>query len=132
MTAEDLARRLITLIFAGRNRRDMIRRELPRTKHAGWVRKPFRIERKEGSPFSLVLRCHRCCCPERLHALSCLGEFVLRFGVDGDGPNEPEQFATQGRHNLILVLAAEGEHLVAFVKAILCFPCHLFDLVAEG
>ena len=35
---------MITLIFAGRNRRDMIRRELPRTERAGWVRKPFRIE----------------------------------------------------------------------------------------
>jgi hypothetical protein len=51
MTAEELARRLITLIFAGRNRMDMIRRELPRTKRAGWVRKPFRIEQEEGSPF---------------------------------------------------------------------------------
>ena len=51
MTAEELARRLITLIFAGRNRMDMIRRELPRTSCAGWVRKPFRIEDEEGSPF---------------------------------------------------------------------------------
>src|SRR6187200_2395521 len=30
---------------------DMIRRELPRTERAGWGRSPFRIERKEGSPF---------------------------------------------------------------------------------
>ena len=37
---------MITLIYAGRNRRDMIRRELPRTKGAGWVRKPFRIEQR--------------------------------------------------------------------------------------
>ncbi len=51
MTAEELARRLITLIFAGRNRMDMIRRELPRTKRAGWGRSPFRIEVDEGSPF---------------------------------------------------------------------------------
>jgi hypothetical protein len=51
MTAEELARRLITLIFADRNRMDMIRRELPRTSCAGRVRKPFRIEREEGSPF---------------------------------------------------------------------------------
>ena len=29
----------------------MIRRELPRTSCAGWARRPFRIERKEGSPF---------------------------------------------------------------------------------
>ena len=46
MTGEELARRLITLIFAGRNRRDMIRRELPRTRCGGWARKPFRIERR--------------------------------------------------------------------------------------
>jgi hypothetical protein len=51
MTAEEHTRRLITLIFAGRNRMDMIRRELPRTERAGWVRKPFRIEREEDSPF---------------------------------------------------------------------------------
>ena len=51
MTAQAHTRRLITLIFAGRNRRDMIRRELPRTKRAGWVRRPCRIEGKEGSPF---------------------------------------------------------------------------------
>ena len=51
MTAEELARRLITLIFAGRNRMDMIRRELPRTKRAGWGRSRYRIEGKEGSPF---------------------------------------------------------------------------------
>jgi hypothetical protein len=29
---------------------DMIRRELPRTKRAGWGRSPFRIECEEGSP----------------------------------------------------------------------------------
>ena len=51
MTAQKHTRRLITLIFAGRNRMVMIRRELPRTRRAGWVRKPFRIEAEEGSPF---------------------------------------------------------------------------------
>jgi hypothetical protein len=51
MTAEELARRLITLIFAGRNRRDMIRRELPRTRRAGLGWSRFRIENEEGSPF---------------------------------------------------------------------------------
>ena len=51
ITAEEHTRRLITLIFAGRNRMDMIRRELPRTRRAGWVRKPFRIEHEEDSPF---------------------------------------------------------------------------------
>src|SRR5580658_8487787 len=33
------SRRLITLIFAGRNRIIVIRRELPRTKSAGWARR---------------------------------------------------------------------------------------------
>src|SRR5262245_25656204 len=42
------------------------------------------------------------------------------------------QFATQCRHDLILVLAAERERLVAFVQAILRFPGHLFDLIAES
>jgi len=51
MTASALARRLITLIYAGRNRSDMIRRELPRTSGAGWVRRPYRIILVEGSPF---------------------------------------------------------------------------------
>ena len=51
MTASALARRLITLICAGRNRMDMIRRELPRTEVAGWVRRPCRTILVEGSPF---------------------------------------------------------------------------------
>lgn len=51
MTAQEHTRRLITLIFAGRNRMVMIRRELPRTEYAGWVRRPYRIEGKEDSPF---------------------------------------------------------------------------------
>lgn len=51
MTASALARRLITLIYAGWNRSDMIRRELPRTSGAGWVQRPFRIILLEGSPF---------------------------------------------------------------------------------
>ena len=50
MTAREHTRRLINLIFAG-SRMVMIRRELPRTKSAGWVRGPFRIEAEEGSPF---------------------------------------------------------------------------------
>jgi hypothetical protein len=51
MTAGSEARRLITLIFAGRNRMDMIRRELARTEVAGWVGRPYRTVFVEGSPF---------------------------------------------------------------------------------
>jgi hypothetical protein len=51
ITAAALTRRLITLICAGRNRMDTIRRELPRTSSAGWVRRQYRIILLEGSPF---------------------------------------------------------------------------------
>src|SRR5215471_11434570 len=37
-------RRLITLISAGRNRTIVVRRELPLTRDAGWVRRPDRIK----------------------------------------------------------------------------------------
>jgi hypothetical protein len=132
MTAEELARRLITLIFAGRNRMDMIRRELPRTKCAGWVWRPFRIEVRRILLFVRPRAVIRTAVQRNITVSGCLDEFALGFGVDRDRPNEPEQFAAQGRHNLILVLAAESKRLIAFVEAILCFPRHLFDLLAEG
>src|SRR5947209_8526195 len=40
VAVQEHTRRLITLIFAGRNRMVMIRRELPRTRCAGWVLRP--------------------------------------------------------------------------------------------
>ena len=75
MTAEELARRLITLIFAGRNRRDMIRRELPRTRRAGLGRSRFRIEHEEGSPHRVVW-------------LGGFHERLLLFAFQGNGPDE--------------------------------------------
>src|SRR5579864_1918686 len=39
-------RRLITLISASRNRIIVIRRELPRTENADWVRKPYRTKHR--------------------------------------------------------------------------------------
>ena len=132
MTAEELARRLINLIFAGRSRMDMIRRELPRTKCAGWVGKPFRIENEEDSPFRGPCTVIGAAVQRNITISNLLEEFRLGFGVNGDRPDEPEQFAAQGRDNLILVLAAESKRLVAFVKAMLCFPGHLFDLLTES
>lgn len=69
----------------------MIRRELPRTKYAGWVRKLFRIEREEGSPFRGPLRCHRRCCPVAQKRLLSGGfcALVLLFRFDRNGPDEP-------------------------------------------
>ena len=131
MTTEELARRLITLIFAGRNRMDMIRRELPRTKRAGWVRKPFRIELEEGSPFRGPCAVIGSAVQKYITISDCLSGFMVRFGVQGDSPHEAEQFAAQRRHDLILVLAADGEGLVTLVQPVLRFPGNLFDFVAE-
>jgi hypothetical protein len=48
-------------------------------------------------------------------ALSCLGEFELCLGMHGDGSEKAEQFTAKRCHNLVLILAASGERLVAFV-----------------
>jgi len=70
----------------------MIRRELPRTKRAGWVRKPFRIEDEEGSPFrgpcAVIGSAVLSNTPNSF--LGGFGESVLLFGFDGDGPNESQ------------------------------------------
>jgi len=106
ITAQELARRLITLIYAGRNRRDMIRRELPRTNGAGLVRKPFRIDLTEGSPFRGPSAVIGAAVQQDFTMLRCLCQFELCFGMYGDGPQETQQFTGKCRHDLILVLAA--------------------------
>ena len=68
----------------------------------------------------------------KISRVKLLCEFELGFGVNRDRPDEPEQLAAQRRHDLVFILAADGERLVAFVKAILRFPGYLFDLIAEG
>ena len=107
MAAQEHTRRLITLIFAGRNRMLMIRRELPRTKRAGWVRKPFRIERKEDSPFRRPCAVIGSAVQFQVGAsLSRLGWFLLLFSFHCNSPNESQQFASDRSHDLVLVLAA--------------------------
>ena len=96
ITTGKLARRLITLIYAGRNRMDMIRRELPRTSSAGWVRKPFRIILVEGSPFRMPSAVIGTAVVRNLKILSCLRQFDLRFGVYSYRPHKTEQFAVSG------------------------------------
>jgi hypothetical protein len=90
MAAETQTRRLITPIFAGRNRMAMIRQELPRTSDAGWVRKPFRIVFVEVPPFRGPSTVIGAVVQEKSTILRCLGWFALRFGVNRDGPHEAE------------------------------------------
>ncbi len=91
--AEEQTRRLINLIFAGRNRMVMIRRELPRTRRAGWVRKPFRIEHRRV--LLSVVPALPSALPSCANASSNCGltTAVLLLGVNGDCPDEPEQLA---------------------------------------
>ncbi len=116
MTAEELARRLITLIFAGRNRMDMIRRELPRTKRAGWGRNPYRIERKEGSPFRGPCAIIGSAVLKTSHSFLRRGcELLLLFRVHRNRPDESKQFTPKRSDDLVFVLASCCEGLVSLV-----------------
>lgn len=95
MTAQQHTRRLITLIFAGRNRMVMIRRELPRTEFAGWVRKPYRTEQKEDSPFRGLCAVTGSAVQFSIGSrLRGAGEFVRLLRSHADRPDETEQFAS--------------------------------------
>ena len=61
--------------------------------------------------------------------LSSLGLPVLCFGVNGDGPNKAQQLTAERSHDLIFVLAARRQCLVALVQAMLRFPGHLFGFI---
>src|SRR4051794_29483170 len=111
----------------------MIRRELPRTRGAGWVRRPCRIEVEEGSPFRGPLRCHRLRCPAEHSAyLGRLRELLLLFGFDSDSPDKAEQFASDPSHNLIFVLTARRHRFVPFMQPLLGLPGDLLRFLADG
>ena len=131
ITAEKLARRLITLIYAGRNRMDMIRRELPRTKSAGWVRKPYRIILDEGSPFRMPSAVIGTAVVRNFKILSRLRQFELRFGMYRDSPHEAEQFAGERGHDRCSMLAAGRHGCEAFVQPLLRFPGDSFGFIAQ-
>ena len=90
ITAGKLARRLITLIYAGRNRMDMIRRELPRTDNAGWIRRSFRTILVEDSPFRGLSAVIGAAVGKALTTLSCLRQREPRLSLDCDGPHEAQ------------------------------------------
>ena len=122
MTASELARRLITLIFAGRNRMDMIRRELARTNGAGWVRRQYLIVFVEGSPFRGSSTVIGAAVQLKFTMLGCLRLFLLRFGMHGDGPHESESFANDCGRGHVTFLAASRQCSESFVQPLLCLP----------
>ena len=50
------------------------------------------------------------------------------FGLDSDGPDEAQQFSSDCRHDLPLILACSHQLHVAAVWPVLLFPCNLSDL----
>src|SRR5580658_7497790 len=108
----------------------MIRRELPRTSSAGWVRKPYRIILLEGSPFRGPSAVVGAAVQQEFTKLRC--RFLeLCFCLNRDGPQESEQLASERRHDLILMLAASHHRGVALMQALLRFPGDVLGLVAE-
>ena len=52
----------------------------------------------------------------------------ISLGLDGDGPDEAQQFSSDCGHDLPLILACHGQLHVALVQAILRLPCDFDDL----
>ena len=109
----------------------MIRRELPRTKRAGWGRGPYRIEADEDSPFRGIHAAFGAAVRKEsiVVSLVCLDGLPL-FGVRSDGPDKAQQLAGDCCHTLILVLAVARACIEAFVQAMLGFPGNRLDLIA--
>src|SRR5215470_10005969 len=50
---------------------------------------------------------------------------LLAFDLDGDGPDEAEELASERTDDLLVRLATAGERDVAPVKSVLRLPCEL-------
>lgn len=119
VTAVELKRRLITLIYAGRNRSVMIRRELPRTEIADWALRLYRTEDRRillfVCPSAVICAAFGISFDELLPLSGGLLFLVLALGANSDVPDEAQQFTPHRGHGLILVLACRGEFQVTFV-----------------
>src|SRR5579884_1088857 len=56
---------------------------------------------------------------------------VLSFGVDRNGPDEAQQFASHGRHDLGFLLVRGRQFLITGVQPPLCFPGNLLYLRSQ-
>ena len=54
---------------------------------------------------------------------------LCRLHVDPDGPNEPQQLATDRGHRLLFTFAVRGQVPVASVQPMLGLPRHGFHLL---
>src|SRR5215467_5068333 len=130
-------RRLITLIFAGRNRMLMIRRELPRTKSACWARRAGRIERSRVLLIENASAAAGTAFPTRGKTVFMGGvglrsdSLLLRFDFDADGPDKTQQLSTHRGDNLRFVFAARKKLSIAQMQSVLRLPGDFLDFGAK-
>ena len=106
------SRRLITLIFAGLDiRMVMIRRELPRTRNAGWARRACRIKRMRvlllADPSAAASTASLSRCDSVFIGGAVLSRCQLslcRFDLYSNGPDESQHLSTDRRDDLRFVL----------------------------
>src|SRR5580704_13020319 len=106
------ARRLITLIFAGRNRMLMIRRELHRTKNADWARRACRIKHSRALLIenASTVTGTAFLAKEETRFMGGVGlrsdSLLFCFNFDADGPDNTQQLSSYSRYDLRFVLVA--------------------------
>src|SRR5882762_552066 len=136
------ARRLINLIFAGRNRMLIIRRELPRTKKAGLVIETYCIKRMR---VLLFVGPSTATSTAYLPSLSLGGVNGLAALISGrrrqgvvlvlrhyaKGPDKTQEFPPDGGYDLGLVFPLAEQLSIAAMQSMLGFPGNLFHLRAE-
>src|SRR6267154_204161 len=131
-------RRLITLIFAGRNRMLMIRRELPRTRSADWARRACRIkvtrvlliENASTATGTAFLARKETCLMGSVGLSS--DSLVFRFYFDADDPDKTQQLSSYCRYDLRFVFATCEKFSVAQMQSVLSFPSNVSDLLAQS
>jgi hypothetical protein len=102
VAVEEALRRLITQIFAGRCRIIVIRRELPRTRSAGWAQRACRIEITRTLLSVFGSTAIRTAFLLWFAELSC---HLFRFAHPGfdihpDSPDKSEQLSPHGSYDL--------------------------------
>jgi hypothetical protein len=130
-------RRLITLIFAGRNRMLMIRRELPRTKNAGWASRACRIKRSRvlliGNTSASISTAFLIGEESRFIRRVTLrsDSSLFRFHLNANGPDKIQQLSPDRGDDLGFVFTACEEFSVAQMQSVLCLPGDFFDFGAQ-
>src|SRR5260370_4869367 len=143
------SRRLITLVFAGRNRMHIIRRELPLTEFAGLVSARFvwTVETRctKGTRVLLVMApsiatssagsinisvVDVAATTSRSHPVVSGFVFgvVFSLGPDANFPDKAEQLTTNCGHDLWFVLSRAEQSSIAPMQSMLSLPGDLSDL----